>query len=360
MAAACRLVSPAHGVRSRAAQIIKMDQDLLSHPMMGRIARGAGTTSNVLYFSGKRLYVACSGDSRAVMGRASSGSKARAARRSAPRASRPRALAPVPLHARARPALPPPLRARRCRGGRTDGRADTYASVRAARATQVVAVDLSQDHKPELPHERKRIEAAGGVVSAAGPRGLPPSRVWVNGRVGLAMSRSIGDGEAKDYGVVPDPEVRTFDLKLPTPGKNDGDRFVIVASDGVWEFITSQQAVDVVKRHTSAAAASKELVGLAEQRWQEGEGSYRDDITCIVAFLPFLEATKEGEQSFPDTMVDIEVDIENPEGEPTDDATKGDTLWANKSWDQVREEGDDFVKRRLSMHHPEGDDEVDA
>ena len=26
---------------------------------------------------------------------------------------------------------------------------------------------------------------------------LPPSRVWVNGRVGLAMSRSIGDGEAK-------------------------------------------------------------------------------------------------------------------------------------------------------------------
>ena len=59
-------------------------------------------------------------------------------------------------------------------------------------------------------------------------------------------------------------------------------------------------------------------------------------------------------------MVDIEVDIENPEGEPTDDATKGDTLWANKSWDQVREEGDSFVKRRLSMHHPEGDDEVDA
>ena len=45
-----------------------MDKDLLSSPDLGQTARAAGTTSNVLYFKGNSLWVACSGDSRAVMG----------------------------------------------------------------------------------------------------------------------------------------------------------------------------------------------------------------------------------------------------------------------------------------------------
>ena len=57
-------------------------------------------------------------------------------------------------------------------------------------------IALSTDHKPDLPEERKRIEACGGVVTPAGPGGRP-ARVWADGRVGLAMSRSIGDFECK-------------------------------------------------------------------------------------------------------------------------------------------------------------------
>ena len=193
----------------------------------GSISNSAESTSCVLYFRGEELWVACSGDSRAIMGR------------------------------------------------RSDGK--------------VSAVELSIDHKPDLPDERRRIERAGGVISAAGPNGLPPSRVWVNGRVGLAMSRSIGDGEAKGHGVIPDPEFKQLTLS-PAPNlAADGDAFVVVASDGIWEFVSSQQACDVIDGHTSARAACEALVKLAEQRWKEEEGSYRDDITCIVAFLPFLE-----------------------------------------------------------------------
>jgi len=208
--------------------VIEMDKTLLSHPQLGEPASGAGTTSNVLYFHGNQVWIACSGDSRAVLSR--------------------------------------------------------------RRGNKVEAFDLSRDHKPDLPAEKKRIEKAGGTVSAAGPRGLPPSRVWVNGRVGLAMSRSIGDGEAKGHGVIPDPEINEVTLNPPVDGKGDGDLCVIVASDGIWEFISSQQACDTVNKHSdNATAASETLVKLAEQRWQEEEGSYRDDITCIVAFLPFLE-----------------------------------------------------------------------
>ena len=36
-------------------------------------------------------------------------------------------------------------------------------------------------------------------------------------------------------------------------------------------------------------SACEELVKLAELRWMEEEGTYRDDITCIIVFLPFLE-----------------------------------------------------------------------
>lgn len=50
---------------------------------------------------------------------------------------------------------------------------------------------------------------------------------------GLAMSRSLGDFIASELGVTAEPEVTRLNI-----GKED--RFIILASDGVWEFITSQ------------------------------------------------------------------------------------------------------------------------
>lgn len=282
--------------------IPEMDHVLLTHPKLAPVARGAGTTSNVLYFNGNRVWVACSGDSRAVMGR----------------------MGP-------------------------DG---------------ITAVDLSYDHKPDLPLERERIERCGGVVSAAGPRGLPPSRVWVNGRVGLAMSRSLGDGEAKTHGVVPDPEVCIFDLQPYKQGDKFGDKFVIVASDGIWEFISSQQACDIVDKHPNAYDACTELVKTAEQRWRDEEGSYRDDITCIVAFLPFLE-----ERPGDDDGTGVLDSAEYPEIEPDmGDAADGSSPmggrgknFSKKTSEEEDDEGEQFVKRRLSVAAPfGGDPDMDA
>ena len=39
----------------------------------------------------------------------------------------------------------------------------------------------------------------------------------------------------------------------------------------------------------NASEGVAELMALAEVRWRDEEGSYRDDITCICAFLPFLK-----------------------------------------------------------------------
>lgn len=148
------------------------------------------------------------------------------------------------------------------------------------------AVDLSRDHKPDDPEEAARIKEWGGFIRPPAEEGLS-ARVYLDEAftmIGLAMARSIGDFAVKSVGVVPEPEVKTFELN------HEEDEFLILASDGVWEFISSQEAVDVVGEKLAAGnechGACQDLIELASERWAEEEGDYRDDITAIVVKLP--------------------------------------------------------------------------
>jgi serine/threonine protein phosphatase PrpC len=53
---------------------------------------------------------------------------------------------------------------------------------------------LSNDHKPNIPIEKVRIEQSGGMISRSPDVDDAPYRVWVKDKnyPGLAMSRSIG------------------------------------------------------------------------------------------------------------------------------------------------------------------------
>jgi protein phosphatase PTC2/3 len=85
---------------------------------------------------------------------------------------------------------------------------------------------------------------------------------------------TTGDHAVKAVGVIPEPEVKVFEC-------DDNDQFMIMASDGVWEFITSQEAVDIVQEHLHLGyhEACQELIETAAARWQEEEGDYRDDVS---------------------------------------------------------------------------------
>lgn len=63
---------------------------------------------------------------------------------------------------------------------------------------------------------------------------IGPARVWlkIENVPGLAMSRSFGDAVAHSVGVIPDPEF--FELEI-----NSSDKFIIIGSDGLWEFISN-------------------------------------------------------------------------------------------------------------------------
>ena len=148
------------------------------------------------------------------------------------------------------------------------------------------SIDLSKDHNPDLPEEQSRIEEEGGFVSPRPGKGLS-ARVWLDAghsQIGLAMSRSIGDHILKDVGVIAEPEVTNHQLEA------DKDEFMILASDGVWEFITSQEAVDIVGKdiHKGANFACRSLIEAAADRWHQEEGDYRDDITALVIRLRIL------------------------------------------------------------------------
>ena len=248
--------------------MVKCDQMLLGGDL-GRVAMTCGTTSTVIYMHGADCHTACCGDSRAVKVRGRE--RARPAPLLPP--PRPPSIPPRPIHS-SRPS-------RAAQGSRKDG--------------ALVSHDLSFDHKPDLPEERKRIVAAGGTVSD-GSAGRP-ARVWASGRIGLAMSRSLGDGECKAVGVIPDPSLSHTLIAPPERDGADGDLFIIVASDGVWEFIESLEACQIVANHANATEACTALVQEAVSRWKKFEGSYRDDITAIVALLPFLESGWADEES---------------------------------------------------------------
>jgi serine/threonine protein phosphatase PrpC len=150
---------------------------------------------------------------------------------------------------------------------------------------KLTAKDLSRDHKPDDADEMARIKQWGGFVSPAPDPGLS-ARVYLDAEftmIGLAMSRSIGDYAVKAVGVIPDPETFVFELEKV-------DRFMILASDGVWEFITSGEAVDIVQKSLSSGAdcdaACQVLIETAAKLWQREEGDYRDDITAIVVRFP--------------------------------------------------------------------------
>jgi len=198
--------------------------------------------------------------------------------------------------------------------------------------------------------------------------------VWAHGRIGLAMSRSIGDGECKSVGVIPDPEVSRFTISPATTAGGDGDLFVIVASDGVWEFIESQEACQLVAKHKNATDACSSLVHEAAARWKKFEGSYRDDITAIVAYLPFLEAGWVDEEEETQTRIAGHEDHDETaqvyinmgkqglswggEGGPAGASEGSGRYESGRADDDEGEEkiDDEFVARRLSVHNPFDED----
>ncbi|KAL0327614.1 UNVERIFIED_CONTAM: putative protein phosphatase 2C 60 [Sesamum angustifolium] len=98
------------------------------------------------------------------------------------------------------------------------------------------AYNLSRDHKPDLEVERDRILKAGGFIHAG----------RVNGSLNLA--RAIGDMEFKQNKFLPaKKQIVTADPDINIVELCDDDEFVVLACDGIWDCMSSQQLVDFIR-----------------------------------------------------------------------------------------------------------------
>eukprot|EP00268_Persea_americana_P013040 TRINITY_DN1565_c0_g1_i5.p1 TRINITY_DN1565_c0_g1~~TRINITY_DN1565_c0_g1_i5.p1 ORF type:complete len:202 (-),score=42.45 TRINITY_DN1565_c0_g1_i5:305-910(-) len=137
-----------------------------------------------------------------------------------------------------------------------------------------VAEALTVDHRPSREDEKARIESLGGYVDCC--RG-----VWrLQGT--LAVSRGLGDSHLKTW-VIPEPETKIIRLKPEC-------EFLILASDGLWDKVSNQEAVDMVRPlftnfgdSPSPLTACKKLVDLSATR-----GSTDDISVMIIPLRSFI------------------------------------------------------------------------
>lgn len=120
-----------------------------------------------------------------------------------------------------------------------------------------VAEALTIDHKAGREDERNRIEEKGGYVDIH-------HGVWrIQGT--LSVSRSIGDKHLKDW-VSADPDTKVLPLTSDM-------EFLILASDGLWDKVSNQEAIDTAIRSQS----DFKHLGVEANHWKEDEDVYGNE-----------------------------------------------------------------------------------
>ena len=146
-------------------------------------------------------------------------------------------------------------------------------------------INLTRDHKPKEEDEKKRILEKGGKISKEKDQfdnKIGIARIWKKdgGDIGLALTRSFGDEILSKVGIICEPEIKEFIL-------DKNDKFIIIGTDGLWEYIPSQECVDIVKDfylNNDIQGAVNYLFKESSKRWIM-EQDVVDDITIILIFL---------------------------------------------------------------------------
>ncbi|XP_039024858.1 probable protein phosphatase 2C 2 isoform X2 [Hibiscus syriacus] len=112
------------------------------------------------------------------------------------------------------------------------------------------AIDMSEDHRPIYPSEQRRVEELGGFIDDG----------YLNGV--LSVSRALGDWDMKfpkgsSSPLIAEPEFRQMIL-------TEDDEFLIIGCDGIWDVMSSQHAVSLVRRglrrHDDPEQCARDLV----------------------------------------------------------------------------------------------------
>ncbi|XP_058757398.1 probable protein phosphatase 2C 13 [Vicia villosa] len=148
---------------------------------------------------------------------------------------------------------------------------------RAVLCKRGTAVEMSQDHRPSYLPERRRVEELGGFIDDG----------YLNGY--LSVTRALGDWDLKFPLGAASPLIAEPDVQLVT--LTEEDEFLIIACDGVWDVISSQVAVSLVRRglrrHNDPQQSARDLVKEALRL------NTSDNLTVVVICLSAVESFAE-------------------------------------------------------------------
>ncbi len=221
----------------------------------------SGTTAISVYFHGRRNRITVSnvGDSRAVLGQVDQNDM-----------SRNPAIKALPLSR-----------------DQTPYRKDERARIRATGA-RVLSLDQLEGLEPIASEHDVTDHSLGNtdgefVLGDQIDEGGDPPRVWhpTEDYPGTAFTRSIGDALAEGLGVYSEPEMLTREIQPQ-------DRILVVASDGVYEFLTNQSVIDICAKFSDPLEACRAVVAEAYELWLQYE-LRTDDITIICIFIEGLK-----------------------------------------------------------------------
>ncbi|XP_062180421.1 probable protein phosphatase 2C 47 [Phragmites australis] len=155
---------------------------------------------------------------------------------------------------------------------------------RAVLCRKGIAMEMSRDHRANYVEECERVAASGGYIEDG----------YLNGV--LSVTRALGDWDMKTpdastSSLIAEPEFQQTML-------TDDDEFLIMGCDGIWDVMTSQHAVSIVRRglrqHDDPERCARELV-VEAKRLQTA-----DNLTVIVVcFVPELSAPQQEQPARP-------------------------------------------------------------
>uniref|UniRef100_A0A1D1XES1 protein-serine/threonine phosphatase n=1 Tax=Anthurium amnicola TaxID=1678845 RepID=A0A1D1XES1_9ARAE len=146
---------------------------------------------------------------------------------------------------------------------------------RAVISIDGIAQPMSNDHKPVNKEESTRITSAGGFVEFG----------RVNGN--LALSRAIGDFEFKQNpNLSPENQIVTAYPEVKRESITEGTEFLVLACDGIWDCLSSQQVVNFIRREISLSrtlqTACENLMEKCLAKDSELGGIGCDNMTVII------------------------------------------------------------------------------
>lgn len=143
---------------------------------------------------------------------------------------------------------------------------------------------LTVDHKPNMPHELRRIEENGGSLAW-----LHGNKPYIRGgdffrrqALGehpkqLNYSRAFGGKDLKMFGLSADPDISHFEI-------SEDDKLVLIGSDGLWDVVNPRVACEMALRaQREGRQATQEIAEYSIQ--QMPTCGVRDNVTVLALFL---------------------------------------------------------------------------